>query len=752
MKLRRFFSILLCVCMLLPLVSGCKQEPLPPESTVGSTAPSFEGSTAPSTEDTTQPVPDTVPSDPAQDPSEDTPTTEPTQDPTQSGTSQGGTSQGGTSQGGTSQGGPSQGGTSQGGTSQGGTSQGGTSQGGTSQGGTSQGGTSQGGTSQGGTSQGGTSQGGTSQGGTSQSTPSLKPDNGDGIYEVGTERLPYTEEQIYNQLFDLNNKIEIHLDMKPEELQKLQDDYDHYRSFGSKSPIYRLSDMLVTITTPSGATTYRIPEVGLRMKGNTSRTDFYNSHDGIYKYIHFKLDFQETFDDADYYGRDAKTWSSTDARKVRKNRTFATLEKLELRWNKCYDATYLREAYAYELYREQGVLAPRASICSIDWSDLHMGVYTISEPIDEIFLAKNLAAGDLGGDLYKCGWTNVGASFTNLDSIGIEDEDKGKFYIYDLKTNKKTSSHQSLKNLINKLNGSSVTKESFASLVDTDYFVTFAAVSYFLGNPDDLRNNYNNFYLYFLKSSGKAIFIPYDYDRCLGITRDYNPSGHAMTRDDPFSDRRESVNQSQNNPLYIYSVDKGGYYVKEYADALNKVAASKLLKPETFEQRFNLAKKNYGSLVTPGKTLRNAEGRNFSFDLNRTGSASSGDNMSFKDYITAKLSSFRGYMANLDKILNAKPQQAARYYLRGNFNDWTNRDDYIMIEQGEVFIFNLSFSHDITFKVYDNAEKVWYGVEALTEETNANYTTDNHGNLKLPAGKHKITFDPETGSITLEKK
>jgi DegV family protein with EDD domain len=37
------------------------------------------------------------------------------------------------------------------------------------------------------------------------------------------------------------------------------------------------------------------------MKGNTSRTDFYNEEEGQYNLIHFKIDFQETFDDKDYY-------------------------------------------------------------------------------------------------------------------------------------------------------------------------------------------------------------------------------------------------------------------------------------------------------------------------------------------------------------------------------------------------------------------------------------------------------------------
>ena len=64
-------------------------------------------------------------------------------------------------------------------------------------------------------------------------------------------------------------------------------------------------------------------------------------------------------------------------------------------------------------------------------------------------------------------------------------------------------------------------KSTFDSIVDADAFIKFAAMSWVIGNPDDLRNNYNNYYMYFNSSNDKAIFIPYDYDRCFGIMKDW---------------------------------------------------------------------------------------------------------------------------------------------------------------------------------------------------------------------------------------
>lgn len=559
----------------------------------------------------------------------------------------------------------------------------------------------------------------------------------EGLYVVGVDPLPYTDDEIYEQLFDPNNKLEIDLDMPDKELQKLQEDYERYRSFGSKSPIYRMGTLTITITNQEGTFSYQINEVGARMKGNTSRTSFYNKDEGIYNYIHFKFDFQETFDDEEYYGSDCKIWASEELRDQRKDRLFAGLEKLEMRWNKCYDRTYLKESYSFDFYRSEGILAPYCNIGVLTWSGARMGIYTVQEPVDKIFIERRLPEEDWGGDLYKCGWTSEGASFTNTNSIGVEDEDKCAFYVYDLKTNKKKSTHEQLKNLINYLNSGSVTKEGFAQVVDVDNFLRFAAVSYFVGNPDDARNNYNNFYIYFRKSTGQVMFIPYDYDRCLGINREMNPSGHSMTRDNPFGEG------DQKNPIYRYSVDNGGFYTKEFTNVLLEVAENDYLKPETFEARYNIAVSMYADQVQPQRNLRNAEGRDFAFNINHTASASSGGNMSFKDYIEAKMSTFRGYMGQSDPSY-------AECYIRGDFNSWSVESGYRMTKSGDVQTITLTMGNQSKFKVFNQQDQTWMGAECLSEDTTVYWETDGHSNVVLPGGSYRITYDPANRIITIK--
>ncbi len=485
-------------------------------------------------------------------------------------------------------------------------------------------------------------------------------------YNIDKDKLPYTQEEIYEQLFDINNKVEINIDMSKNELQKLQNDYENYNSWGSKSPIYRMANVTITITTSKTKYAYYIEQVGVRMKGNTSRVSFYNSSDGIYNLIHFKLNFQETFDDSAYYGSSAIDWTGKDAaKKVRKNRTFGTLEKLDMKWNRNYDNTYIREYYAYEMFRANGVLAPHTNLSSVDCSNVHLGVYMIYEPIDKVFIEKYVDTADQGGDLYKCGWTYNPADFTSGVSIGIEDEDAGKFYNYDLKTNKKTSTNAQLKKLLSVLNSGSVTKAKYESVIDVNNFIKFAAVSYFTGNADDMRNNYNNYYVYFMKSTGKAVFIPYDLDRCMGVTCGYNPNGNGMTEVSPFSGWAQGKGEEQKNPVYKYAVIRNAYYVNEFSSELLTIGSSKWMTESNFNKIYNIAKKNYENDVKPSKDFKDVDESRFFFSLTETASVNSSDrNISFADFTKAILAKYPEELTStkLNQTVTSQSNSYSRTY------------------------------------------------------------------------------------------
>ena len=576
------------------------------------------------------------------------------------------------------------------------------------------------------------------------------------VYNIDTDKLPYTQQEIYSQLFDINNKIVIKVNISDAELEKMQKDYDNYTGMGSKSPIYRKASVDITITTSGDSYTYHIDEVGVRMKGNTSRTDFYSREEGKYNLIHLKLAFQETFDDSGYYGKDAKNWGDDKtARDARKDRTFATLEKIDIKWNRNDDSTYIREYYAYEMYRAYGVLAPHTNIASVDVAGAHEGVFTIYEPVDKIFIEKYVDEKDRGGDLYKCGWTYNGATFTKDCSIGIEDEDEGRFYNYDLKTNKKTSQNTQLKNLINVLNSGRPSKEALANVIDMDYFLKYEAVSYFAGSPDDLRNNYNNYYIYFLKSSGKVVFIPCDLDRCFGVTSGWNPSGNGMTDINPFSKYAAGANSRQPNPLYIYTVDEGGYYVSEFGEALKKIAAGNWLTTANFDKYYYKAYNNYSSDTKPSENYHNAGGYNFTFSNTASNGLNSNDkNASFKEYADAKMTAYNKYISKINEYSSSVTVQP--FYIRGTFTGWNIDDRYEMVynSSSKTYSYTLKLNESSEWKInngVDGDAGLWYGSEDVVSYTAAGWMgTGDRGNVVLSSGTYIITFNPGDESITIK--
>ncbi len=567
------------------------------------------------------------------------------------------------------------------------------------------------------------------------------------------------ELEIFNQLFDHNNHISFKLDISNAELKKLQQDYEKYSDMGSKSPIYRMADLYVTITKPDGNTLeYKIEQVGVRMKGNTSRNNFYSDEDGMYNLVHFKVDFGQTFDDEEYYGDDAVVWADKDARKARKNRTFATLEKIDLKWNRNDDSTYIRETYAYDFYRELGVLAPHTNLVSVDIGDDHAGVWTFYEPIDKIFLQKNLPESALGGDLYKLGWVNGGATFTSFEQYGVEDEDNCAFYIYDLKTNKKTSDHSSLKNLITTINSSKCNKQSFESVLDIDNFLTYCAASYIIGNPDDLRNNYNNTYIYFRADTGKMMIIPYDMDRGFGVNS-WNPYGDGMTTDSPFAEK--NVCGEQRNPLFSKTIHNGGFFTSEYVDALKEISQSKMLGAEFFAERFNTAKNLYGNETKTSKQYHNGSYYSFTFDISKTCSPSDSDNMSFSDYISAKLKTMNKYIDNVVIIEpqdpNAptpKPDSQFELYIRADFTGWSVDGAYKLTKISDgVFGIEFTRSSDFEFKIFDQNDDNWYGGDVIVSDCNVSYEVEqNHTNIILQSGTYTVYFYTATREINIVKK
>ena len=286
-------------------------------------------------------------------------------------------------------------------------------------------------------------------------------------------------------------------------------------------------------------------DIGFRIRGNTSRRRPQlgtGAGNNDYVQAHFALDFEE--------------WTDDD-KKLADCMKGVILKRFK------DDATYSREVYAYNLFRQNGIwLSPRAAytrlIIQIQESDgtfetVDYGVYAMIEEIKKQFLkerTENEGGGFLSsnkGNLWKCLYkAGNGADFVynNVNSIGEESiepikDGSGNItgfsvqnYDYDYKDDNDfeedgkpqlLSFMQDLANLPDCTDGKNdkadveTIRTFYNEKMAGDLFLRTYAINVILGMWDDYWVNKNNFYFYFDKD-GKAYFIPYDYDNCLGVS------------------------------------------------------------------------------------------------------------------------------------------------------------------------------------------------------------------------------------------
>lgn len=337
---------------------------------------------------------------------------------------------------------------------------------------------------------------------------------------VGPELGSRTES--LNYIFGTDSVAEITLTISRKEWDKLCTNYD--KNPKNEDCVHAGFEM------KKGGNTWQISNIGMRLRGNTSRRR--PQVDDKYYQAHFKLKFEEWCDD------------SGEERKLA-----GCMKGLNLKRFK-EDPAYVREVFGYNYFRRNGIwTAPRAGYAHLfinieedgTAKKLDYGVYAMIEEINKQFLKERSEplqeSGTLGGgnfsnnkgDLWKCCWqsSNGSSMATDYDgyrSFGVEeiflDESKSLRYDYDLKTNKDElvrarSSFIDFIEELNNLGSEDEIKKFYESKMDVDLFLKTYACNVLLGMDDDYWRNHNNYYFYFDKN-GKAYFIPYDYDNILG--------------------------------------------------------------------------------------------------------------------------------------------------------------------------------------------------------------------------------------------
>lgn len=277
---------------------------------------------------------------------------------------------------------------------------------------------------------------------------------------------------------------------------------------------------------------FTIEEVGFRTKSNTSRNiprmlDWRGRT--VYYQTSFQLQFNATFD----YDKESNEYGVLNKREV------FNLDQLNFEYSKAIDSytdrAMISEAFAHYLYRQAGVKVSNASygIVYFQIGDelIGFGFYTFIEPIDNNFLSKNFKSDVIGdyGDLFKCtdliGLADLSVNYNNL--IGINDTENNVRYTYALKNHQQNglrTDFSVMTDFIDHLNDIDYFEDNAGKLLDADAFIRALAMGFIIGNSDDYRYNYNNYYLYFEVYTQKAYFIPFDLDSSLGFGKHQDPT------------------------------------------------------------------------------------------------------------------------------------------------------------------------------------------------------------------------------------
>ncbi len=276
--------------------------------------------------------------------------------------------------------------------------------------------------------------------------------------------------------------------------------------------------VVADFTFNKNGTIHQLENIGLRLRGNTSRVrpegsygQAHNPNNPDWHHCHFGFRFEKFTDDENLL-------SGTD--------------RFNLRWAH-EDPTYVHEVYSYDLLRRFGVYTTlKSSYCRLeikiteDNSTAYYGIYEMFEAADDQYFDDREDAGLFAGDkgyLWKMGWgSGVGAFLTadqaNPDLMGYEDI--GNF-TYDYKSKKKNfeAARTQLVQFISDLNSKTGTEfEQWAEdNINIDLLLRAYAVTVAVGQWDGYWGNGNNFYLYF-DEDGVCDYIPYDFDNALGTT------------------------------------------------------------------------------------------------------------------------------------------------------------------------------------------------------------------------------------------
>jgi spore coat protein CotH len=174
----------------------------------------------------------------------------------------------------------------------------------------------------------------------------------------------------------------------------------------------------------------------------------------------------------------------------------------------------MREALAYEFFRDAGVPAPRTAFALVYVTvegkhDRELaGLYTLVEEVNKPFLRAHF--GNAKGLLLK----PEGAF--DLPDLGDAFDKYEK--MYRPKTDGTSKAKQRLIDLVKLIHHAddATFAKQLPTLLDVDAYVRFLAANAMIGNMDSMLSTGHNFYCYVHPETGRACFVPWDLNLSFG--------------------------------------------------------------------------------------------------------------------------------------------------------------------------------------------------------------------------------------------
>ena len=223
-----------------------------------------------------------------------------------------------------------------------------------------------------------------------------------------------------------------------------------------------------------------------------------------------------------------------DFNDLEKGRTFFGLTKLNLN-NNAMDPSQMREALAYNIFRDAGVPAGRTALAQVfltvpgQLNHAYAGLYTVVEQVDERFLKAHFAT--------KQGLLLKPERLPGLPFLG------NSWTAYTNQVHAKTAvtavDAQRFIEFVRCLN--TADEAHFAAVVDdyveVDEFLRFLALQGLLSNMDSPLMTGHNYYLYLPPQTRKFVWLPWDLNETFG---GFNPGGSSseqlnLSVDQPFT-------------------------------------------------------------------------------------------------------------------------------------------------------------------------------------------------------------------------